>query len=226
MNIDRQRLMARIGHTFNQHHLLDQALTHRSHSALNNERLEFLGDAALGFIVGEALYRKYADLDEGQLTRLRASLVRGETLAEIARAMDIGEHLRLGQGELNSGGHRRSSILADALEAIIGAIYLDAGMAGCKSCVLDWFSDRIENAQTAAVAKDPKTTLQELMQARGLELPVYAVERVEGEQHSQQFLVRCEVELLPEPVFGEGASRKVAEKQAAKRALKKIEAVA
>lgn len=221
MNINRQRLMARIGHEFIREELLTQALTHRSSSASNNERLEFLGDAALGFIIGEALYSKYTDLDEGQLTRLRASLVKGETLADVARELAIGDHLRLGSGELKSGGYRRSTILADALEAIIGAIYLDAGMTACKNCVLSWFAERLDSAKNAA-RKDPKTALQELMQGQGLPLPNYTVESIKGEPHAQQFRIRCEVELLPEPVFGEGRSRKLAEKEAAKIVLKKI----
>ncbi len=222
MKIHRQRLMARIGYDFIREDLLTQALTHRSRSATNNERLEFLGDAALGFIIGEALYSKYTELDEGQLTRLRASLVKGETLAEVARELEIGDHLRLGPGELKSGGYRRDTILADALEAIIGAIYLDAGMTACKNSVLSWFAKRLESAQSAATRKDPKTALQELMQGQGLPLPNYTVESIKGEPHAQQFRIRCEVELLPEPVFGEGRSRKLAEKEAAKIVLKKI----
>ena len=223
MNISRQQLLLRIGYEFHDADLFGLALTHRSRGSRNNERLEFLGDAALNFIVGEALFQNYPAAREGDLSRMRASLVKGETLAAIARELELGEHLLLGPGEMKSGGHRRDSILADTVEAIIGAILLDGGMAACKTCVLAWFSDRLDSVLDTGDQKDPKTRLQEYLQARGDALPNYVVASVEGEPHQQHFKVRCEVESLTGPVVGEGSSRKLAEKQAAQRALKQLQ---
>ena len=223
MAIQRQRLLARLGHDFQDSELLDLALTHRSRGSVNNERLEFLGDAALNFIVGEVLYHKLSSVDEGDLSRQRASLVKGVTLAKMARELELGEHLLLGTGELKSGGHRRDSILADAVEAIIGAIYLDAGMDACKKCVLNWFASRLDAVSSAADQKDAKTRLQEFLQAQGRPLPEYSIVDVGGEQHSQQFSVQCVVDGLKQPATGEGSSRKAAEKQAAEQALNRLQ---
>jgi len=218
VDINKQRLLKRLGYHFNDPALFELALTHRSCGASNNERLEFLGDAALNFIIGHAIYCRLPDTSEGELSRYRASLVKGATLAVIARELGIGDHLKLGVGERKSGGHRRESILADALEAIIGAIYLDGGMGACESAVLQWFAERLDNLSDTNL-KDPKTQLQELLQARGKALPVYEVIDVSGEAHRQHFTVRCSAEGLPGPTIGEGSSRRAAEKKAAAAAL-------
>lgn len=218
MNINQQRLLKRIGYDFQDQALYELALTHRSYGANNNERLEFLGDAALNFIIGHAIYQKLPETSEGDLSRYRASLVKGKTLAEVARELGIGENLKLGGGELKSGGHRRESILADAVEAIIGAIYLDGGMAACEKVVLAWFAERLDNLSETSL-KDPKTQLQELLQSRGKPLPVYEVVNITGEAHDQYFTVTCSVEGLPTPTVGEGPSRRSAEKKAAAAAL-------
>lgn len=218
MDINRQRLLKRIGYQFNDQALLDLALTHRSYGAANNERLEFLGDAALNFIIGHAIYQRLPDTSEGDLSRYRASLVKGTTLAVIARELGLGDHLKLGGGEKKSGGHRRDSILADAVEAIIGAIYLDGGMPHCEKTVLEWFASRLDNLSETSL-KDPKTQLQEFLQARGRSLPVYEVIEVSGEAHNQHFTVECSVDGLSTPTRGEGSSRRAAEKLAAAAAL-------
>lgn len=218
MDINRQRLLNRIGYQFNDQALLDLALTHRSFGAANNERLEFLGDAALNFIIGHAIYQRLPGTSEGDLSRYRASLVKGTTLAVIARELGLGDHLKLGGGEKKSGGHRRDSILADAVEAIIGAIYLDGGITPCEKTVLEWFSSRLDNLSETSL-KDPKTQLQEFLQARGRSLPVYEVIEVSGEAHNQHFTVECSVDGLSAPTRGEGSSRRAAEKIAAAAAL-------
>lgn len=219
MNISKQRFLKRIGYEFNDSDLLELALTHRSCGAHNNERLEFLGDAALNFIIGHAIYQRLPNSKEGELSRYRANLVKGVTLAEVANELQLGEHLHLGGGEMKSGGHRRASILADTVEAIIGAIYIDSGMASCEACVLQWFDSRLENLALSG-QKDSKTQLQEFMQARGQSLPLYEVADVSGEEHSQVFTVECRVDGLKKPTRGQGSSRRNAEKQAAESALK------
>jgi ribonuclease III len=219
VNISKQRLLKRIGYEFNDPELLELSLTHRSCGSKNNERLEFLGDAALNFIIGYAIYQRLPDSKEGELSRYRANLVKGVTLAEIATELQLGEHLHLGGGEMKSGGHRRASILADTVEAIIGAIYIDSDMASCERCVLQWFNSRLENLDKNG-QKDSKTQLQELMQARGHALPVYEVVNISGEEHSQKFTVECRIEALKKPTTGLGSSRRNAEKQAAEMALK------
>ena len=224
MSEDDRRLQDRLGHAFDDPDLLDQALTHRSRGARNNERLEFLGDAVLGFIVAELLYQSEPDAHEGRLTRLRAHLVRRETLAAIARDLSLGECLRLGPGELKSGGRRRDSILADAFEAVIGAVYLDAGLDPCRRILGDLYGDRLESAARAMGLKDAKTRLQESLQARGLALPQYTVVKLEGAPHDQHFTVECLVEGMPAPVTGTGASRRKAEQDAAGRALEALDA--
>ncbi len=211
----------RLGHCFRNGELLRQAITHRSFAAGNNERLEFLGDAIVDMLIGEALFHRFPQLSEGDLSRLRASLVRKETLAELARGFGLGEHLLLGAGELKSGGANRDSILGDALEAIIAAIYLDAGIDAVRARVLDWFASRLAALATDS-GKDAKTRLQELLQARKLSLPRYEVRAVRGPAHDQHFEVLAHVPSLPQAVEGRGKSRRAAEQAAAQVALKKL----
>ncbi|WP_226702598.1 ribonuclease III [Microbulbifer elongatus] len=216
-----QRLGNRLGYEFTRADLLTLALTHRSHGSRNNERLEFLGDSILGFTISAALFEKFPEGREGQMSRLRAQLVSGETLAKLARELELGECLRLGEGEMKSGGHRRASILADAVEAIIGAIYLDAGLEAARERVLAWFAPRLQNL-SLETAKDPKTRLQEWLQARQKPLPDYQVVEVAGEEHSQQFVVECRVAGLNSPVRGTASNRRAAEKAAASEAYARL----
>lgn len=211
-----------LGYQFTDTALLEQALTHRSCGNHNNERLEFLGDSILNFVIAEALYHQFPKAKEGQLSRLRARLVKGVTLAEIAREMNLGDCLRLGSGELKSGGFNRASILADAVEAIIGAIYLDAGFAACQERVLAWYSARLAELCLSDTHKDAKTRLQEFLQSRKSSLPVYHLTKVEGEAHEQTFYIECEVAMLEQRTLGEGGSRRIAEQQAASQALAKL----
>lgn len=204
--------------------LLADALTHRSHGSRNNERLEYLGDAVLNFLVAELLYREFDGATEGELSRYRASLVSGETLGEVAAAIGLGEHLRLGEGELKSGGYRRSSILADALEALLGALFLDRGLDAARSAVLRLLGPRLQQLPAAAELKDPKTRLQERMQGRGLELPRYEVTDVSGAPHQQEFEVRCELVALGLHAIARGSSRRRAEQEAAALVLEQCEA--
>lgn len=215
------RLSQRLGHSFERRDLLELALTHRSHGSRNNERLEFLGDSILGFTIGAALFEQFPQGREGQLSRLRAQLVSGETLAELAREMELGDCLRLGEGEMKSGGFRRSSILADATEALIGAIYLDAGLETARARILDWFGPRLKGL-SLEIAKDPKTRLQEWLQARQRPLPEYKVVDIAGAEHAQHFVVECRVSGLKEPVRGEASSRRGAEKAAATLAYDRL----
>jgi len=213
------RLQRRIGYQFKDQELLLLALTHRSFAGRNNERLEFLGDSILNFIAAEALFQRFPQAREGQLSRLRARLVKGVTLAELAKGFELGDHLRLGSGELKSGGFRRESILADATEALIGGIYLDAGMEAARERVLAWLDQHIEALTLVDTNKDPKTRLQEFLQSRQCELPRYEVIDSSGEAHCRVFRVDCRVSLLGDPTFGEGNSRRLAEQQAAQQAL-------
>jgi ribonuclease-3 len=213
------RLQRQLGYTFKDPELMILALTHRSFASQNNERLEFLGDAILNFVAGEELFQRFPLAREGQLSRLRARLVKGETLAILARGFDLGEYLRLGSGELKSGGFRRESILADTLEALIGAIYLDAGMQAARERVLAWLTDEIAGLTLVDTNKDPKTRLQEFLQSRACELPQYQVVDIQGEPHCRIFLVECQVTLLNDKTSGQGASRRIAEQVAAAAAL-------
>lgn len=213
----------RIGHSFADPGLLELAMTHRSYGGQNNERLEFLGDSIVNFVIAEALFRRFPQAREGQLSRLRARLVKGKTLAELAREMAFGDCLRLGSGEMKSGGHRRDSILADAVEAVLGAIYLDAGMETARTRVLSWYAERLEAISLEDTQKDPKTRLQEFLQSRQVALPRYEVTSVEGEAHAQTFTVECHVEVLDEHTRGVGSSRRHAEQQAAEQALSQLE---
>jgi ribonuclease-3 len=204
--------------------LLVQALTHRSAASIHNERLEFLGDALVNLIVAEALYAHWPKADEGTLTRARAELVRESSLAAIARHMALGDKLILGPGEMKSGGHRRDSILADALEAIIGAIHLDAGFEACRAAVLPWFEDAIAALPPPnKLGKDAKTRLQEWVQARQKPLPVYRLLAETGDEHAKQFSVACTLSDPPMACEGEGHSRRAAEQVAAERVLAKLD---
>jgi ribonuclease-3 len=204
--------------------LLEAALTHRSAGGPHNERLEFLGDAVLNCVIAMMIFREFAGADEGELSRFRASLVSGEALAVVAAEIQLGEQLRLGSGELKSGGFRRKSILADTLEALFGAIYLDGGFDAAARVIERLFVARLDRLPSAAELKDPKTRLQELLQARGLPLPGYAVEFVSGEAHNQSFEVSCSVEVLGLKAIGRGASRRRAEQAAASQLLQNMPA--
>ena len=217
------RLNKAIGYTFNDVALLQQALTHRSAAKKHNERLEFLGDAILGMVIGETLYKRFTDVPEGKLTRMRSTLVKGDTLAELAREACMGELLLLGPGELKSGGHRRSSILADAVEALLGAIYLDSGMEQVRDVISRLWESRIEKLDPNAHPKDSKTRLQEYLQGRKLPLPTYEVMSISGKDHAQTFEVCCKVENLDTPVVARGNSRRKAEQEAARMTLEKLD---
>jgi ribonuclease-3 len=219
VSVSLSRLERQLGHTFQDQDLMILALTHRSFAGRNNERLEFLGDAILNFIAGEALFERFPLAREGQLSRLRARLVKGETLAVLARGFSLGDYLRLGSGELKSGGFRRESILADALEALIGAIYLDAGMDVARVRVLAWLENEFSSLTLVDTNKDPKTRLQEFLQSRGVDLPRYEVVDIQGEPHCRTFRVECEVSLLTDKPHGQGGSRRIAEQVAAAAAL-------
>ena len=213
----------RLGHEFSDPGLLERALTHRSHASGHNERLEFLGDSLLGCVIAVLLYERYPDMPEGDLSRLRATLVNQASLFEVAQSLDLGDALRLGEGELKSGGFRRPSILADAFEAILGAVYLDAGFGAVRSLIERLFAPRLDSAGKSPPGKDPKTTLQELLQGRRLPLPRYTVLLVGGEAHQQTFRVECRVDELAIVQAGEGTSRRAAEQQAAQAALAALE---
>jgi len=213
-----------IGHPFRDPALLKQALTHRSAGAPHNERLEFLGDSIVNMMAAEALYRRWPNADEGAMTRARAELVREGALAVIGRNLELGERLTLGPGEMKSGGHRRDSILADAVEAVVAAIYLDAGFEACRAVVLPWFSASIEALPASGrPEKDPKTRLQEWLQARQKALPQYELVSESGDDHAKHFRVRCIVAAPAASTEGEGASRRLAEQQAAAAVLEQLD---
>jgi ribonuclease-3 len=207
------------GYVFTQPALCHAALTHRSAGAEHNERLEFLGDSLLNCSVARLLYDAHPLADEGALSRLRATLVSGETLAQIAGELSLGEHLRLGSGELKTGGFRRASILADALEALLGAIFLDSGFEAAAAAVAKIMGPRMADLPAADTLKDPKTRLQEALQARGLALPVYTLTAATGDPHMQSFTVTCQVPVLGMSAVGEGASRRRGEQLAAAKLL-------
>jgi ribonuclease-3 len=220
---DPQRLSRQLGHAFADPQLLDDALTHRSAQARHNERLEFLGDAVLGFLVAEALWRRFPQATEGELSRLRARLVNRESLAGVAQALDLGQYLRLGAGELRSGGHARESILADAVEAVLAALYLDGGLEVARGVVDQLLGTRIAALSPADQGKDAKTRLQEWLQGRRLALPVYEVLETSGEDHAQTFVVRCAVEALGRSSTAAGPNRRKAEQLAAERLLETLD---
>ena len=216
-------LSKHLNYVFRDEELLLAAVTHRSAGKNNNERLEYLGDAVLGFIIAETLYQKFPDVSEGELTRLRAFLVRKETLAKLARKLELGQFLKLGIGERKSGGWRRASILANAMEAIIGAIYLDSGYEDCRNFILNTYSEQLQDLSPEQLSKDPKTKLQEFLQAKRQELPDYQVITEEGEAHARTFTVECKVPNLETPVVASGASKRNAEQAAAKKALELLQ---
>ena len=211
-----------VGHRFADPGLLRQALRHRSAGAQHNERMEFLGDALLNLIVAEALHSRWPKADEGALTRARASLVRESTLAAVARKLDLGSHLDLGPGELKSGGHRRDSILADALEAVVAAIHLDAGFEACRASVLPWFAPLIDELPIGKVEKDAKTRLQEWLQARQAARPDYFLIEAVGEEHARTFRVGCRIPEPPLDAEGQGSSLRIAEQAAAAALLERL----
>jgi ribonuclease-3 len=216
------RLGKTLGYQFKHQNNLIMALTHRSASGKHNERLEFLGDAVLGMVIANKLFTSFPNVPEGNLTRLRSSIVKGDTLADLAREFDLGDYLILGSGELKSGGFKRSSILADAVEAIIGAIYLESGIDVVEPLILRWFDERIKKLDPNEHPKDDKTRLQEYLQGLKLPLPNYTVTHITGKSHDQDFVVECEVSTLTDVVVGKGKSRRKAEQQAARIALEKL----
>ena len=217
------RLVAFTGYQFKHRELLEQALTHRSFSrSANNERLEFLGDSVLNLIISNFIYRRFESASEGRLSRIRASLVKQETLARVAREIELGDHILLGGGELKSGGFRRDSILSDALEALIAAIYLDSDYGQAEKTVLHLFDNLLQAVDVESSLKDPKTQLQEYLQGRQKPLPLYEVIQTNGKSHDQVFTVSCELSDLDLQSEGKGSSRKKAEQQAAHNLLHKL----
>ncbi len=212
-------LAKKLGLDFDQPQFFILALTHRSIGANNNERLEYLGDSVLGFVIAQKLYERFPSASEGELSRLRASLVNQRSLAELAREHNLGDYLILGSGELKSGGYRRDSILSDALEAIMGALLKDRGINVCQQWILNLFSKKLAELDLNKSQKDPKTQLQELMQARKIELPLYELEKMTGAAHEQTFSIKCTTILVKEPSIGIGVSRKRAEQDAAEKML-------
>ena len=216
------KLQIIIGYQFSDDSVLTQALTHKSYAGKNNERLEFLGDSILNHAIAVDLFRRFPEAKEGQLSRLRASMVKQKTLAELAREFKLGDYLIMGSGELKSGGFRRDSILSDVVEAIIGAIYLDSNHDIVHDKVQAWFAPRLENLSLEHSLIDAKSRLQEFLQAKQIDLPQYGIVRTDGESHAQTFYVACSCALLDQPVSAEGASRRIAEQNAAQLALLKL----
>jgi ribonuclease-3 len=220
MNSD--ALCRKIGYIFNRPELLRQALTHRSHSLPHNERLEFLGDSVLNCAIAGLIFRHFPDLTEGNLSRVRANLVNQQALAERAQILGLGKLIRFGDGELKSGGEQRPSILADTLEAILGAIYLDGGFAQAEKVITALFAPLLKGLDAQTLGKDPKTLLQEYLQGLRLALPQYSVIATTGEAHQQQFKVECMIVKPDIRTVGEGASRRSAEQEAAKQAYEQL----
>lgn len=216
-------LLKKLEYSFNDIGLLDEALTHRSFASRNNERLEFLGDGILNFVIAHELFKLYPDVQEGDLSRLRANLVNKETLAEIAKKLDLGDAIKLGSGELKSGGFRRPSILADAVESILGAVYCDGGFEICRNLIVRLYSGKLSSPVDLQSLKDPKTRLQELLQSRSYPLPDYQVINITGQAHAQVFHLKCTIEQMNIEVKGEGKSRRKAEQVAAEKAIAEVE---
>jgi len=208
-------LVDRLGHDFSRPELLAQALTHRSHGAGHNERLEFVGDAVLNCVVAVALFERFPAIPEGELSRVRASLVNRDTLARLARGLSLSDEIRLGEGEVRNGGGERPSILADALEAVFGAVFVDAGFDAARAVILHVYAAEIVGLDPAALGKDPKTRLQEWLQARHIAVPEYAVTAIGGEAHAQVFTIECRIPALAIGATGSGSSRRAAEQAAA-----------
>lgn len=218
-------LQAALDYQFGDASLLEQALTHRSHSGPHNERLEFLGDSVLNFVVASLLFVRFPKIDEGDLSRLRANLVKQAALADIAGRLNLSQYLRLGEGELKSGGFRRPSILADALEALFAAVYLDGGFDAAQQVIQRQYETILDNVDAKTLGKDPKTLLQELLQARKLDLPAYTVVATHGAAHNQLFEVECQIPVLDIKVSAGGTSRRAAEQSAAELAIAAINAI-
>ena len=221
--MDLTLLQNRLGHTFKEAALLQQALTHRSHSVVHNERLEFLGDSILNCVVASLLFDRYSKIDEGDLSRLRANLVKQQSLYEIAQRLDLSQFLRLGEGELKSGGFRRPSILADTLEALFGAIFLDAGFDAARDVIRALYIPILDSVDPKTLGKDAKTLLQEYLQSKKIALPQYNVVATHGAAHNQEFEIECLVPKLDIQVFGTGGSRRAGEQAAAKLALEAVQ---
>jgi ribonuclease-3 len=218
-----EKFCKKLGYSFKNKSLLIQALTHRSYKPQHNERLEFLGDAVLNFIISDQLFTHYPEMTEGELSRARANLVNGEVLATLSCTLEVDQHIQLGQGEIKNGGMTRQSILSDCLEALIGAIYVDGGLETCRKIVLSWYIDKFKQVALKGPQKDPKTMLQEYCQGNRMKLPQYTVVNIRGEEHKQTFQIRCEVEDFDIKALGEGSSRRKAEQSAAERFLNMIE---
>ena len=219
ISTQQKQLCKQLQISFNDPELLQKSLTHRSAASRNNERLEYLGDAILSFVIAEDLFSRFPQAKEGELSRMRASLVKGVTLAEIARELNLGEVLILGPGELKSGGYRRESILADAVEAIFGALFLDSGIVVTKELILRLYDERLQSLNIDAVEKDPKTKLQELLQSRKQPLPVYSVKELKTDDKQPVFEASCHVEVLDKVVMAKGRSHRKAEQKSAERVL-------
>jgi len=219
MSVSVQQLEKAFSYSFADQSLAQLALTHSSAGAVSNERLEFLGDAILGFVIAAELYGRYPEAPEGELSRMRASLVNQHSLAAIATSVQLGELLILGPGELKSGGRSRASILSDAVEAVLGAIYLDGGLEAARQTILRIYGKMLQSTGQVERSKDAKTRLQEFLQSKSLPLPVYEVHSIEGEDHRQTFMVTCQIDLLKQATDGSGSNRKLAEQQAAEKAL-------
>jgi ribonuclease-3 len=224
--MDAQALQVALGYEFSSRTMLQQALTHRSHSGVHNERLEFLGDSILNCVVASMLFDRFAKIDEGDLSRLRANLVKQQSLYEIAQRLELSQFLRLGEGELKSGGFRRPSILADTVEALFGAIFLDGGFEAARLAINKLYQPVLETVDPKTLGKDAKTLLQEYLQSRKIALPVYTVVATHGAAHNQEFEVECAVPKLNIQVLGSGGSRRAAEQAAAKKALEAAQALA
>jgi ribonuclease-3 len=224
--MDLSALEERLQYQFQSAELLQQAVTHRSHGIVHNERLEFLGDSVLNCVVAQLLFLKYARLDEGDLSRLRANLVKQQSLSEIAERLGLSDFLRLGEGEMKSGGFRRPSILADTLEAVFGAVFVDGGFEGARAVIGRLFEPVLKVVDPKTLGKDSKTLLQEYLQAKRLPLPVYTVVETRGAAHNQEFEVECSIPKLDVGVRGSGRSRRGAEQSAAKLALEQAQAAA
>lgn len=219
---DGSPLCDQLGYVFKQPQLLQRALTHRSYAPEHNERLEFLGDSILGCVIAQHLYNSFPQLSEGELSRLRSNLVKEETLATLAQQLDLGSHLKLGEGERKSGGFRRPSILADGMEALFGAVFLDSGFAAAEKVVLDLFVPYLAKVDVQTLGKDAKTLLQEYLQGKHIPLPAYTVIATQGDAHAQSFQVECAIPSLRIAARGEGTSRRNAEQQAAQAAYQQL----
>ena len=218
-----KQLQDRLQYQFSDPQLLTLALSHRSCGSSNNERLEFLGDAVLGMAISSFLFQRFPEAREGDLSRIRSQIVRAESLAEIARNLELGPELLLGPGEMKSGGHRRDSILGDTVEALLGAVFLDQGLAAVEACIQNWFSASLNALTLDTQVKDAKTALQEWLQARGKPLPEYLVVKTEGEDHSRLFTMSCKIDAVKDAAEATASSRRKAEQLVAEKLVKKLE---